>query len=107
MRDNYHVAHCFAVEISLAGERFPSQGRYIDVDGVILGEVWQTLLNDLGQEDRAIEASRVTLSHDARVAFDKGLHTLKVALQHHGPDPLRDLFDRQSFEADFALVWED
>jgi hypothetical protein len=104
-RDTMRDLMLNAATIIQPGARFFEQGRYLDIDGTILGEQWQSLLNALDQEDRAIEAGRAQPSNDARVTYDKSIHVLKQAFRQVGPDPARDIFDRASFEAFHALVW--
>lgn len=87
------------------GQRFFENGRYIDVDGAVMGETWQVMISSLDQPDRAIEAGKATLSNDARVAFEKSIHTIKLAFLQPGTCPYKDIYDRASFEAFHGLVW--
>lgn len=63
------------------------------------------MLNSLDQQDQAIEAGKTTISNDARVAFEKSVHNIKLAFQQPGPSPYKDIYDRASFEIFHNLVW--
>lgn len=104
-RDTMHDMMLVAIAPIPRGQRFPANGRYLDVEGAVNGAHWQAILRALDQEDRAIEAGRASCSSDARVSFNKAINALKLAFQYQGALPTCDIYDRESFEDHYNLIW--